>query len=372
MTLMSMRFGTAEKIAIFTIAHVPVIALIAFVMGGPVLLYSGLSAAFALPALVLAKRREYGAPSSVALALVGQPMILLALFVGHPLQVDMHMYFFVVLAIVGTMDSRPAILTAGAAVVLHHAFLNYYLPALVYPGVGGWGRTTLHAIFVAMECAALVMAHESRKRLSNLRDIAREQAEHEATTARAAQKQLSEIADRASTERSLVIEQFDRSFADLISQGASGDFSARITDGFEDEVFSRIAAKLNHLFTSVESSVDEVEEHFRALADGKLQHRMDTAAIGRFADISRAANGATQALEAVLSETDRAVRLTRETVTKVLCDTDTVSERASQQAAAIEETAATTQQFTESLEIGQALLRDVGAKATHLSSRASE
>jgi len=366
------RVGVIQITGAFSILHIPLIGLIAFIMDRPMLLVMGLSAALSIPAMILAIRREYGAPSSVALGLVGQAMILLALLQGHTMQGDLHMYFFVILAIVGTLDSRPAIIATGAAVALHHLFLNYYLPALVYPDGSSYGRVFLHGLFVVMECIALVLAHEWRKRLTNLRNIARVQAERDAEVARETQVQLTEITDRANSERRRTIEQFDKAFADLISQGAAGDFSARLSEEFEDEVFSRIAAKLNHLFTSVEFSVDQVEQHFRALADGRLQHRMDTAGLGRFADIGIAANGATSALEAVLSETDRAVRMTRETVTKVLCDTDTVSERASQQAAAIEETAATTQQFTESLEIGQTLLRDVGAMATHLSKHASE
>ncbi|SOH93400.1 methyl-accepting chemotaxis protein [Monaibacterium marinum] len=366
------RPSTAELIAWFAAAHALPIAIIAWLLDQPILVAVIFSLILAAPAVILTKRKEYGAPVSVAIALAGQPMILLGLFNGHVLQIDIHMYFFVVLAIIGTLDSRPAIIAGGIAIAAHHVALSYFLPFLLYSGSSGIARTSLHALFVSMECGALILAYHARQHLTELRNISRYEAEQEAASALSAQSQLSELTARASNERSRIIEQFDQSFSDLIAQGAAGEFSARIPIAFEDEVFARIAGQLNHLFVSVEQSVDQVEQHFRALSDGKLQHRMSTDGVGRFADISAAANQATQALEDVLSETDRAVQMTRETVTKVLFDTDTVSERASQQAAAIEETAATTQQFTESLEVGQTLLRDVGSKATQLSNRASE
>ena len=364
--------GALTLLAFFAVAHAVPVAILAAVLGQPVGWAVAGSLALGLPAIAAVRLGSAVAPVAVALALVGQPMIALALMPGHPYQVDVHMYFFVLLAMVGTLDHRPALVAAGLATIAHHALLTFVMPSLVYPGAASLIRLAMHGIFVVMECGVLLLAIAARRRLHAIGEAAHTQSERRAVAARDAERRVKELASRAEEDRAGIIDQFDRAFADVVTQAAAGDFSARIDGRFEDASFSRMAGQLNGLLDSVDLSMGAMEDHFQALADGRLDHRMQARGAGRFAEIAAAANESTAALESILTETDRAVRLTRRTVSRVICDTDTVSERASQQAAAIEETAATTQQFTESLEIGQTLLREVGVKATQLSERAAE
>ena len=80
----------------------------------------------------------------VAACLAGQAMLFTAAFAGHPWQVDSHMMFFAVLAVVSTLSN------AGA--------LSFLMPAMVYPGgdlAGNLGRTVLHAVIVVLETGFL-------------------------------------------------------------------------------------------------------------------------------------------------------------------------------------------------------------------------
>ncbi|MBT0670166.1 response regulator [Novosphingobium profundi] len=91
-----------------------------------------------------------------AVALMGEPAILLVLLRGHPWQMDMHMYFFAMLALTIAWCDRRATLTAAAAISLHHLLLLYLLPSVVFPSDGNFERVLLHAGIVLFQTAALV------------------------------------------------------------------------------------------------------------------------------------------------------------------------------------------------------------------------
>jgi signal transduction histidine kinase len=91
-----------------------------------------------------------------AVALVGEPALLLFLMQGHAWQMDMHMYFFAMLALTIAWCDRGAILMAATATALHHLVLLYALPYAVFPGEGNIARVLLHAIIVAFQTAVLV------------------------------------------------------------------------------------------------------------------------------------------------------------------------------------------------------------------------
>ena len=94
----------------------------------------------------------------VAACLAGQAMLFTAAFAGHPWQVDSHMMFFAVLAVVSTLSNAGALLLAAGVIAVHHLSLSFLMPAMVYPGgdlAGNLGRTVLHAVIVVLETGFL-------------------------------------------------------------------------------------------------------------------------------------------------------------------------------------------------------------------------
>ncbi|MFM2373088.1 MAG: hypothetical protein RIS85_2810 [Pseudomonadota bacterium] len=91
-----------------------------------------------------------------AVALVGEPALLLYLMQGDPWQMDMHMYFFAMLALTIAWFDRRAVLVAATATALHHLLLLYLLPYAVFPTSGNLARVLLHAGIVAFQTAVLV------------------------------------------------------------------------------------------------------------------------------------------------------------------------------------------------------------------------
>lgn len=91
-----------------------------------------------------------------SVVLIGEPAFLLVLFSGHPWQMDMHMYFFAVMALNIAWFDRMALILAAAATALHHLVLLYLLPFLVFPGEGNLARVALHAVIVVFQMLVLI------------------------------------------------------------------------------------------------------------------------------------------------------------------------------------------------------------------------
>ena len=156
--------------------HVPLLAIVAYGTG-----HSPLWAALAGVALAgcyhLSWLRSGIAPVTryiSGVALMGQPALLLFLMSGRQWQMDMHMYFFAMLALTVAWCDRRAVLFAAAAVAAHHLTLDYLMPAAVFPEGGDLLRVLLHAGIVAFQAAVLVwfgdMLVECFNRISAMRD----------------------------------------------------------------------------------------------------------------------------------------------------------------------------------------------------------
>lgn len=95
-----------------------------------------------------------------ALSLAGLVSLMVAALGGadpaESFQIDAHMLFFAMLALLaGWVDWRALVAFAGA-VALHHLTLNIALPALVFPGGADFTRVLFHAVVLVIEAGALV------------------------------------------------------------------------------------------------------------------------------------------------------------------------------------------------------------------------
>lgn len=179
----------------------PLAALLAGTGVVPVLIAAAvLSGIAALAGRAVAAAR----PLLVAFALVGHCILFTAALAGHPWQVDAHMSFFAVLAIVATMGSVPALVLAVGVTAVHHLALGLLVPAMIYPSAD-WAenlaRTLLHAAVVVAEAAVLLLAMLVRARAQREVDEGRQRLSasvDEAQAARDAAERARESAVRTS------------------------------------------------------------------------------------------------------------------------------------------------------------------------------
>lgn len=91
-----------------------------------------------------------------AVVLVGEPALFLLVFDGHGWQMDMHMYFYAVLALNLAWFDRRALIVSATAITLHHLVLFYLLPNAVFTTDGELARVLLHGAIVAFQTAVLI------------------------------------------------------------------------------------------------------------------------------------------------------------------------------------------------------------------------
>jgi methyl-accepting chemotaxis protein len=183
--------------------HIPLIALIAWQLDGPVLMLASTAAALAAAVTVLWATMA-DAPTTrptIAIAAIGMVSLVLAATRGSVWQIDMHMYYFAMLAILAAYCDWVVILVAAGAIALHHLTLNFLAPALVFPGGGDLARVLLHAVIVVFETAALVWMSLQVSRLLTAANGSLVEAERARDETRAAQAEQARLQAAAEATR---------------------------------------------------------------------------------------------------------------------------------------------------------------------------
>jgi two-component system chemotaxis sensor kinase CheA len=139
----------------FFALHIPVFALVAHFNETNALLAIALTlAVMAGPALAYATFRN---PRHVSMVYGFTAMLmggLLVHFGQGPVQIEMHFYFFALIAMLAVFGNPLAVLVAAVTVALHHLVLWIVLPASVFNYVAPVWVVAVHAAFVVLESVA--------------------------------------------------------------------------------------------------------------------------------------------------------------------------------------------------------------------------
>jgi methyl-accepting chemotaxis protein len=148
----------ARALTGLAIVHIPILVMIAWALGRPVWSIGAIAVALAAApvAAILLRRPLIVIAWALVVALVGQTSLLVFIFDGHPWQVEMHFYYFAVLAMLSGFCEWRVLIVAAGLIAAHHLSLNSVLPAAVYPGGSNFARVVVHAIVVVIETAMLI------------------------------------------------------------------------------------------------------------------------------------------------------------------------------------------------------------------------
>jgi two-component system chemotaxis sensor kinase CheA len=139
----------------FFALHIPAFASLAWLNGqSPLLAIALTSLVMAGPALAM---RTLQNPRGVSLVYGFTAMLmggLLVHFGQGPVQIEMHFYFFALLAMLVVYANPMAIVVAAVTVALHHLALWAYLPASVFNYAAPLWVVLVHAAFVVLESVA--------------------------------------------------------------------------------------------------------------------------------------------------------------------------------------------------------------------------
>ncbi|WP_374377526.1 methyl-accepting chemotaxis protein [Dongia sp.] len=207
-----LRGRVARILAVYICLHLPVVALLEWLVGGGVGWLSGIALAVSIAVGAYAL---FSAGTGLQLFLSAALMVMIGLLVaameGHPWQIDIHMYFFAALAMLTALCDWRAILTATLTIALHHLLLNFLLPAAVFPGGGNFFRVVLHAVIVLIEAGvlmwisqylaqALTQAKQSLSEAETARHQAEKSAAHEREAEARAKDEQRKVLARIASE----------------------------------------------------------------------------------------------------------------------------------------------------------------------------
>ncbi len=164
MNLNDLRLRATNLFVLITWIHVPVAMLIALIGRNPWLTPGIVALAVAVAATVTARTLKDGLAlrTLMAIFMTCGPILFVYAGRGHSSgwsgqgdwQIDYHMYFFAIYAMLTAyVDWRP-IAVAAALTAVHHLILDLVVPGNVFPEEG-LDRVALHAIAVAAECGVL-------------------------------------------------------------------------------------------------------------------------------------------------------------------------------------------------------------------------
>lgn len=164
LSLDGLRARATTLFVTLTWVHVPVAALVALVGRNPWVAPASVALIVAIVATLCARFLKEGVVLRCIMAvfMTCGPIIFVYAGRGHTSgfsgtgdwQVDYHMYFFAVFAMLSAyVDWRP-IAVAAAITAGHHLLLDKLVPANVFPEEG-LDRVLLHAIAVVAECGVL-------------------------------------------------------------------------------------------------------------------------------------------------------------------------------------------------------------------------
>ncbi len=145
------------------------------------------------------------------------------------LRIDMHMIYFVGLALLAGLCSLEAIWLAAALIAIHHLTLNYLLPGAVFPlsTSGNLGRVAVHGVVVVLEAGMLSWLVVSLKAAAaaaqRALDAARgeyDRAESESLLRRQANARSGQAAKE---ERHRLADQFEAAWTDAALAGAAAE-----------------------------------------------------------------------------------------------------------------------------------------------------
>ncbi|MDQ1900567.1 response regulator [Paracoccus sp. WLY502] len=151
------RFG--QLLVLVFWCHVPLLGIVALLTGTMPVSGAMLIGAVMAAIYQVTWYRAGTAPVTrhvAAVLLIGQPSLLLVLLQGHMWQMDMHMYFFAMIALNIAWFDRTALVVAATITALHHLVLLYFLPLAVFSTEGDLVRVALHAVIVLFQTVVLI------------------------------------------------------------------------------------------------------------------------------------------------------------------------------------------------------------------------
>jgi len=203
--------------------------------------------------MALQQRTDASARMLASITVMVMPVLLLFVFEGQPWQVDLHMTFFALLAIVAILCDWKAVCAAAAVVAIHHIGFGLLIPQWIFSGGGSIGRVALHATILIVEAATLMWLGAGIVALITAIERQNEERQRAEATLAAERALQAEAA-------AIVTGSLGEGLAALTEGDLTAEIAVDYPDGYEmlRSNFNRALASLRHLIGSVSESAEGI------------------------------------------------------------------------------------------------------------------
>lgn len=196
---------------------------------------------------------------------VGHCILFTAALQGHAWQLDSHMMFFAILAIVSTLSNPRALIFATVLVALHHISFSLLLPKLVYPSgdlTQNVLRTALHATIVLLESGVLLMSLLKSEAASA--ELTRQQETTRAQAAAAEQAEAKAIQSQKDAEHVVAI------VGEHLGEMAKGSLDCTIEKSFPED-YDQLRVNFNVTVDALRETIEQVMETTNSINHGATE-----------------------------------------------------------------------------------------------------
>ncbi|MGB0659571.1 MAG: methyl-accepting chemotaxis protein [Mangrovicoccus sp.] len=311
----------------------------------------------------------------VSLAIVGQAIVLTASLTGHPWQMDTHMIYFAVLAMLLSLADVKALLTAAAAVVVHHLVLTLAMPALIYPNSIGLlfdvKRTLIHGAVVALECLVLARAIQERLKLDREAEAQNEAVQRSTVEAEEARRNA-ETALKNAQSASADAEEAKQAAEDSLAQAEAAAQKVQAADREAAELRERETK--NRLRTEEELRLVllSLKTGLTALSEKDLAHRLREDFPEQYKELKSDFNDAVVLLEeAIVTVHSQADNISGQ-ISDISAAAMDLSRRTEAQAATCAEITATMAQISNTVKTAATVATEADQRLTETRAKANE
>jgi methyl-accepting chemotaxis protein len=225
---------------------------------------AALAAALAVVPTMLAagNRTDAGSLVTFGLTLPLYPALLLYQWTGSDWQIDIHMLFFAMIAVLAVVANWRTIVAGAAVTAVHHLLADLVAPAMVFPDGGGLERVALHAVIVIVETVVLVWVSHSCEVLI---------LDQERSCGEKARLEAEAMAERhrVAAEQDVMI----RSLATGLGALSEGNFAWTISEAFP-AAYERIRTDFNAAADNLCGMVRAVSTATNEIHNGSAEIRM--------------------------------------------------------------------------------------------------
>jgi methyl-accepting chemotaxis protein len=178
--------------------------------------------------------------------------------------------------------------------------------------------------------------------------------------------------ERRRTERTIMMQDLQRAFGEVVDAAVEGDFSKRVEAKFADQELNVIASSVNNLVDTVDRGLGETGKVLSALAQTDLTHRVEGRYAGAFLQLKTDTNAVAEKLGEIVGRLKDTSRQLKTATGEILSGANDLSERTTKQAATIEETSAAMEQLATAVLDNARQARDASTVSASVTRAAEE